>query len=113
VQRELTENLCRKCGAKLRYVEGSKKWICDDCQTSFSDIPPPPTLKAKRTEISIVSMLVSIIGVIIFGGIYMGALGLVLAVIGWRRGEKYARQAIVFALMCIGFSLVLMRFWLS
>jgi len=43
----------------------------------------------------------------------MGALGLVLAVIGWRRGEKYARQAIVFALMCIGFSLALMRFWLS
>jgi len=42
----LSENLCRNCGGKLRFIEGSKKWICDSCQISYSGIPPPPTTAA-------------------------------------------------------------------
>jgi len=50
----LSENLCRNCGGKLRFIEATKKWICDNCQTSYGDIPAPltatPTLRYSTTH---------------------------------------------------------------
>lgn len=44
----MSENLCRNCGGKLRFIEDSKKWICDSCQISYSGIPPPTTATRLR-----------------------------------------------------------------
>ena len=33
---KLRENLCEKCGAKLRFIEDSGKWMCDNCQIGYS-----------------------------------------------------------------------------
>ena len=73
------------------------------------------SMEAKKQTVSLFSILASFIGVAIFGGVYVEAIGLVLAVIGWRRGEKNARKALLFSVACMAFTMflapLLLPFW--